>query len=611
MAIQLGHSDNDPIIGIDLGTTNSLVAYVDNGTPVILNSREGSHLLPSVVSLIGGEPVVGYEAKKHKVRDAKHTVFSVKRLLGRGFEDLKSIASTLPFAILPGEGIARIQIGDRAYTAIEISAMILRELKLSAEVALGKRVTRAVITVPAYFNDSQRQATRMAGRVAGLDVLRIINEPTAASLAYGLDRKKQGLIAVYDLGGGTFDVSILKLHDGIFEVLATNGDTALGGDDLDQAIVEVSESEIHAQFGIEVGADQQLRASLIETAEKIKIALSAAPTADLVVDLSGGKKYARNWTAAEFEKLVKPVLDRTRGPCLRAIQDAGLQLSDLSDVVLVGGPTRLKIVQETAREIFGRTPNTSVHPDEVVAAGAAIQADILAGKNKDFLLLDVVPLSLGLETYGGLMSTLISRNTRIPAVAREIFTTFVDNQTGVDVHVLQGERDRVEDNRSLAKFKLNKLQPSPAGIPRVEVSFLIDADGILQVAARDIKTGHQQSVEVRPSYGLNDEEVEKMLMASLDHAEEDVSHRKLIEAKNEAQIVLRAGERQIKDAYRLLPKDEAQAIEKIVVLLRHALEGTEIEKIKSAVNVVNSSTVELAGILMKEALQSSLGKGST
>jgi Fe-S protein assembly chaperone HscA len=611
-----------PIVGIDLGTTHSLVAIVRDGQPEVLTTREGRRLLPSVVSLVGDQPVVGYAALHDKVRDSEATVFSAKRLLGRGFEDLAAEVARLPYKIVPGEGGLRIEVGGRLYSAIEISAMILRELKLGAEARLGVPVERAVITVPAYFNDSQRQATRAAGRLAGLQVLRIINEPTAASLAYGLDRKKQGLIAVYDLGGGTFDVSILKLHDGIFEVLATNGDTALGGDDLDQALADAMWPEILAALSAGATsaiavpaaavpaaaspaapavADSELRALVREKAEALKIALSTQESAVFSLELAG-LAYERAWTRAEFARLARPVLERTRAPCLQALRDAGLKPAELSDVVLVGGPTRLGLVQEVAREIFGREPNTSVHPDEVVAAGAAIQADILAGNNVDFLLLDVVPLSLGLETYGGLMSPLIARNTRIPTAAREIFTTFVDYQTGVDIHVLQGEREKVDENRSLARFKLAGIEPMPAGLPRIEVIFLIDADGILQVTAKDLKTGREQSIEVKPTFGLTDAEMERMLESGANHADEDVRFRALVEARNEGEPVLRATERRLPEGRPLLPPEDLGRIERAVVALRQRLAGDDAEAIRAATFELSQATVRLADVVIAQAI---------
>ena len=604
--VQLGRKGRpETIVGIDLGTTNSLVAYVENGQPIVITTTEGQRLLPSVVSFEDDSVKVGFAARSRKIKDATKTIFSVKRLLGRSYNDLKEVCQELPYQLVKDEnsadGLVRIKVGERQFTAVEISAMILKELKNAAEIALGKTVSKAVITVPAYFNDSQRQATRLAGRFAGLDVMRIVNEPTAAALAYGLAKKRNGLIAVYDLGGGTFDISILKLKDGIFEVLATNGDTRLGGDDFDQAIADVAIKEMESSRFGKVDDPESL-AAVLAAAENLKIRFGTEQAAEFSVSIKG-KNYRRIWSKEEFEKTVLPVIERTVEPCLNALCDADLDQNELSDVILVGGPTRLSVVQNKVEEIFGRRPNTSMHPDEVVAHGAAIQADILAGNNREFQLLDVVPLSLGIETYGGLMSTLIPRNTRIPTAAREVFTTFADNQTGVDLHVLQGEREKVDDNRSLAFFKLKGIPPMPARLPKIEVTFLVDADGILQVSAEELRTGKQNAIEVKPSHGLSDEEIDRILLESAENAEQDIHFRQLVEARNHAEPILITTQKKLKDAYRLLSEQEAKLVELQFKELETALKQTDIIKIQRAALSLDKATEKLAELLVKEAIQ--------
>src|SRR5262245_6337195 len=515
------------VVGIDLGTTNSLVAYVRDGVPLVIRDGSGDALVPSVVtSAPDGTIFVGREAQRRLLIEANRTVYSVKRFMGKGIDDVRDEAKLLPFRVA-GEagGVVRIGLGDREFTPPEISAFILRELKRRAEeffITQGEidpEVDRAVITVPAYFNDAQRTATRDAGRIAGLEVLRIINEPTAASLAYGLDKRHTGVIAVYDFGGGTFDISILRVEDGVFQVLATNGDTHLGGDDIDMLLVEnvlldlQSEHSSYVLSGFSRTAVppeliQEIRKAVIEA----KWDLSEHEHTELL-----GKRITRD----EFEAMIRPIVDRTLRPCLQALADAQLDASQIDEIVLVGGSTRIPLVRRLVAELFGRTPHSDLNPDEVVALGAAVQADILITGNRELLLLDVTPLSLGIETMGGVTSKIILRNSTIPATGSEMFTTGVDNQTAVDIHVLQGERELVADNRSLARFKLRGIPPMPAGLPRVQVQFQIDANGILSVTARELRTDVEQTIEVKPSYGLTDEEVERMLLESFEHAEAD------------------------------------------------------------------------------------------
>src|SRR5271157_4872517 len=537
----------DHIVGIDLGTTNSLVAYMQGDSPVVIPGEDGLNLVPSVVALNEqSQIVVGNAARRYLIETPERAVYSIKRLMGRGVDDVQDELKLFPFQLaedLQAGEVLRIKIGERTYTPPEISALVLRQLKRNAERFFGAPVTHAVITVPAYFNDAQRQATKDAGRIAGLNVLRLVNEPTAASLAYGLDKKKNGIVAVYDLGGGTFDISILKLHDGIFEVISTNGDTHLGGDDIDNLLIATALGDIRGDLGVDVRrsgeAVQRIRQAVIEA----KIALSSQPTAKLDVDLPGGKKYQREVSLEVFEQMIQPIIDRTVGPCKQALKDAGLKPEQIDEAVLVGGSTRIPKVRRLVQDLFQRVPHTDLNPDEVVALGAAVQANILGGGSeitKEMLLLDVTPLSLGIEVAGGVTDKIILRNSTVPASATQYYTTQVDGQTNVAIHVLQGERELARDCRSLARFDLKGVPPMPAGLPRIEVKFLIDANGILHVSAREQRSGKEAEIEVKPAYGLTDEQVETMILASFDHAEKDIEARQLIEARREADTILAA-----------------------------------------------------------------------
>src|SRR5580700_4044409 len=554
---QIEFDSIDKVVGIDLGTTNSLVAVMNLAKPEVLPAGD-SKLVPSIVSMApSGEMIVGEKARQELIDNPDRTIYSVKRLMGRGIADVQEELKLFPFHIADdSESIIRVMLGERTFTPPEISAFILRQLKQNAEAYLGHPVSKAVITVPAYFNDAQRQATKDAGRIAGLEVLRLVNEPTAAALAYGLDKRKEGIVAVYDFGGGTFDISILRLHDGIFEVLATNGDTHLGGDDIDNLLLRIALEDIKDEWNEDVSiksdAVQLLRRAVISAKEQ----LSFVPTAKIEMTYDG-KTYQREITRELFDKLVAPVIDRTLGPCRDCIEDAGVSVGEINEVVMVGGSTRIPLVRGAVEVLFRKRPHTELNPDEVVALGAAVQAGILSGDVEDKLLLDVTPLSLGIETMGGLVSKLIHRNSTIPASATEQYTTAVDGQRNVLIHVVQGERELVKDCRSLARFDLKDIAPQPAGMARIEVRFLIDANGILNVTARDGRTGREHSVDVTPSYGLTGDQVEAMILESFDKAEEDFNERQLREARVEADTILAAVEKaRQNDAYFELSEDE-------------------------------------------------------
>jgi Fe-S protein assembly chaperone HscA len=602
------------IVGIDLGTTNSLVAYMQGETPAVIPGEDGSNLVPSVVALDEhNQPIIGNAARRHLIETPERAVYSVKRLMGRGLEDIQEELQLFPFRladdIQPGE-VLRIQLGNRSFTPPEISAFILRQLKRNAERFFGEPVTKAVITVPAYFNDAQRQATKDAGRIAGLDVLRLVNEPTAASLAYGLDRKKNGIVAVYDLGGGTFDISILKLHDGIFEVIATNGDTHLGGDDIDNLLITIALDDIRGDMDIDLRRNAEAVQAIRKAVIDAKIALSSQDSFKLDLDLPGGRRYQREITRAQFEQLAQPVIDRTVGPTKQALKDAGLKPEQIDEVVLVGGSTRIPKVRQLVQDLFKRVPHTDLNPDEVVALGAAVQANILAGGSeatKELLLLDVTPLSLGIEVAGGVTDKIILRNSTIPASATQHYTTQVDGQTNVAIHVLQGERELAKDCRSLARFDLKGILPMPAGMPRIEVKFLIDANGILHVSAREQRSGKEAEIEVQPSYGLTDEQVESMLLESFDFAEEDFRQRQVIEARREADTIFSALEKgRANEAWHKLTKNERDQIAKLEQALRAVKDGEDYHAIRSGIDALNQGTMRLAELMMDTAVATAL-----
>jgi molecular chaperone DnaK len=602
------------IVGIDLGTTNSLVAHIDpqTGAPTCISGPTGSTLCPSVVSVDpDGAIIVGEPAVRRLLTQPERTIYSVKRLMGRGVADVQGELKLFPFRIDPSsKNVIRVRLGDKFFTPPEISAFILRELKNWAEAFFGETVDRAVITVPAYFNDAQRQATKDAGKLAGLEVLRLVNEPTAAALAYGLHEKQRGRVAVYDLGGGTFDISVLKListsEGDIYQVLSTNGDTHLGGDDIDHLLQALIHEEILQQHRVDFSPQAEFAQELRKALIAAKHQLSSSETTALRFPLPNGAIFAHQFSRGAFEALIHTIVDRTMGPVKQALADAQLAPAEIDEVVLVGGTTRTPLIRRTVQEYFDRKPHTELNPDEVVALGAAVQANILDAGVKDMLLLDVTPLSLGIETYGGAVAKIIPRNSTIPASAQEMYTTGVDNQTGIDIHVVQGERELAKDCRSLARFTL-RVPPAPAGLPRIEVRFLIDANGILQVAAKDLRNGQQHSIEVQPSYGISDTEIERMLEDSITYAEQDFAERQVIEARTESEAILSATQKALASGQAAgLSAEERAAIDASVAALKESVAGNDYKLIRKRIDELNHATSHLAELVMNSAVSTAL-----